>query len=89
MDKVNVKDKDVVVPGEVLATGMDNFPGIGTYRDGENIIASRLGLVNIDGRTIKLIPLSGRYSPKKYDIIICKVVDVSISGWRLDTNSPY
>ena len=89
MSKINVKDKDITVPGEVLAVGMDSFPGIGTYREGENIIASKLGLVQLDGRTIKLIPLSGRYIPKKYDTIICKVIDVSMNGWRLDTNSPY
>jgi len=89
MSQINVKDKDIAVPGEVLAVGMDSFPGIGTYREGENIIAAKLGLVQLDGRTIKLIPLSGRYIPKKYDTIICKVIDVSFSGWRLDTNSPY
>ncbi|MCH8003632.1 MAG: RNA-binding protein [Nanoarchaeota archaeon] len=89
MSKINVKDKDIVVPGEVLAVGMDSFPGIGTYRGGENIISAMLGLVQLDGRTIKLIPLSGRYIPKKYDTIICKVTDVNMSGWRLDINSPY
>ena len=89
MSKMNIKDKDIVVPGEILAVGMDSFPGPGSYREGDNIIASRLGLVQLDGRTIKLIPLSGRYIPKNYDIIIGKVVDVNISGWRLDTNSPY
>ena len=89
MSKINVKDKDIVVPGEVLAVGMESFPGIGTYREKENIIAARLGLVQLDGRTIKLIPLSGRYIPKKYDMIICEVIDVNFSGWRLDTNSAY
>ena len=89
MSKINVKDKDIAVPGEILAVGMDSFPGIGTYREGENIIAAMLGLVQLDGRTIKLIPLSGRYIPQKYDTIICKVIDVSMNGWRLDTNSPY
>jgi len=89
MTKVIVKEKDIVVPGETLAIGMDNLPGQGTYREGENIIASRLGLVQLDGRAIKLIPLSGRYIPKRGDTIICKVIDVSFSGWRLDTNSPY
>ncbi len=89
MSKINVKNKDIAVPGEILAVGMDSFPGIGTYREKENIIASRLGLVMIEGRTIKLIPLSGRYIPKKYDTIICKVIDVNFNGWRLDTNSPY
>jgi len=89
MSKINVKDKDIAVPGEVLAVGMESFPGIGTYREKENIIAARLGLVQLDGRTIKLIPLSGRYIPKKYDMIICEVIDVNFSGWRLDTNSAY
>ncbi len=89
MSSINVKDKDIVVPGEALAVGMDVLPGAGTYRNGENIVSARLGLVQIEGRTIKLIPLSGRYIPKNYDTIICKVIDVSISGWRLDTNSPY
>ena len=89
MGKINVNDKDIVVPGETLAVGMDNFPGQGTYREGENIVASRLGLAQLDGRTIKLIPLSGRYIPKKFDTIICKVTDVTVNGWRLETNSPY
>ena len=89
MSEIKIKDKEISVPGETLATGMDILPGMGTYRNGEKILANRLGLVSIDGRTIKLIPLSGRYIPKTGDTIICKVIDVSFSGWRLDTNSAY
>jgi len=87
--KLLVKDKDIVVPGETLAEGMDNLPGTGTYRNENNIVAGRLGLVSIDGRTIKLILLSGKYAPKRGDTIICKVIDVSFNGWRLDTNCAY
>src|SRR3989338_4674510 len=89
MSEIKIKEKEIAVPGEQLAQGMDILPGHGTYRDGENIIAKRLGLATIDGRTIKLIPLSGRYIPKTGDTVICKVIDVSFSGWRLDTNSAY
>lgn len=89
MSEINVKDKEISVPGEILAVGMDVLPGNGTYRDGERIIANRLGLSMVEGRTIKLIPLSGRYIPKTNDTIICKVIDVGFSGWRLDTNSAY
>lgn len=89
MSKIIVQDKSISVPGETLAVGMDMLPGSGTYREGEAIKAGRLGLAMIDGRTIKLIPLSGRYIPKTGDTIICKVIDVSFSGWRLDTNSAY
>lgn len=89
MSKIIVNDKEIAVPGEMLALGMDVLPGQGTYREGEKIVANRLGLASIDGRTIKLIPLSGRYSPKTGDTIICKVIDVGFSGWRMDTNSAY
>ncbi len=89
MSTMLVNDKEIVVPGETLATGMDVLPGQGTYRNGEKIIANKLGLVTIEGRTIKLISLSGRYIPKTGDTIICKVIDVSFNGWRLDTNSAY
>src|SRR3989344_2044259 len=89
MTKLLVNEKDVVVPGELLVEGMDYLPGFGTYREGDNIYSGRLGLVTLDGRTIKLLKLSGRYSPKRNDTIICKVVDVNFSGWRLETNSPY
>lgn len=89
INKLSVKNKDIVVPGEILAEGMGNLPGHGTYREGEKIIAGRVGLVSIISRTIKLIPLSGKYIPRKGDVIICKVIDVGFSGWRVDTNSAY
>ena len=79
MPNIKVNEKDISVPGETLAIGMDVLPGSGTYRDGEKIIANRLGLAAIEGRTIKLIPLSGRYSPKTGDTIICKVIDVGFN----------
>lgn len=89
MSKLLAKEKDVAVPGETLAEGMDYLPGTGTYREGEKIIASRLGLTSIDGRAIKLIPLSGRYLPKRGDTIVGEVQDVLMSGWRIDTKSAY
>src|SRR3989338_7307639 len=89
MSEVLVKEKEITVPGETLVIGMDMLPGNGTYRDGEKIVANVLGLATIDGRTIKLIPLAGRYIPKTGDTIICKVIDVGFNGWRLDTSSAY
>jgi len=82
--EILVKEKDIVVPGELLARGMESLPGFGTYREGDNIIAKQVGLLSLSGRIIRVIPLSGRYVPKKEDLIIGKVVDVSFSGWRVD-----
>ncbi len=89
MTGITVQHKAVVVPGEVLCEDMGFLPGSGTYRQDERIYAERLGLVNIDGRMIKIIPLSGKYMPKRDDVIICKVIDITLNGWRLDTNSAY
>jgi exosome complex component RRP4 len=83
------KDKEIVVPGEVLATGLDYLPGYGAYRDGDKIHANMLGLTSVDGRTIKLIPLAGKYVPKRGDVIIAKVFDILFSGWRCELNSAY
>jgi exosome complex component RRP4 len=88
-DEIKVKGKDIVVPGEVVAVGMGYLPSKGTYREGDKIVASRLGMAHVDGKVIKIIPLSGRYQPKPGDIIIARVIDVLFSGWKLNTNTAY
>ena len=88
-EEVLVKDKEIVVPGETIATGMSFLPGKGAYREEEKIIAQRLGMISVDGKVIKLIPLSGAYIPKIKDRIIGKVIDVLMTGWRVDIKSPY
>jgi len=84
MGELIINDKEVVIPGEVIATGMDYLPAGGVFREQENIIAMQLGLVSVSGRLIKLIPLSGRYIPKNGDTVIGKVVDIGFSGWRVE-----
>ncbi len=88
-EKLFVQDKSVVVPGEVLAQGLSYLPGNGTYRVNERIIANKLGLLNMEGKVMKTIPLAGRYLPKRNDVIVGRVLDILMSGWRLEINSPY
>jgi len=89
MSEVKVQDKSIVVPGEVLAEGMDYLPSQGTYRSGNTIVAQRLGVLNVEGKVFKIIPLSGKYLPKRNDIIIGKIVEILISGWRMEINCAY
>jgi len=84
-----VKDKQVAVPGDVLADDLGFIPGFGTYRNNHNLMCSRLGLVNIEGKVIKVIPLSGRYLPRRNDVVIGRVFDILMMGWRVNINSPY
>lgn len=88
-DALKVKNREIVVPGEVLAEGMGFLPSKGTYREDKIIKAQRLGIISIDQKVIKLIPLTGAYVPKTGDKIIAKVIDIMISAWRLDTRSAY
>lgn len=89
MSELLVKEKSVVVPGEELANGMDYLPSEGTYRQGEIIRANKLGLVMLEGRALRIVPVSGVYLPKRGDVIIGKVVDITYSGWMFDVNCAY
>ncbi|MDP4012993.1 MAG: exosome complex RNA-binding protein Rrp4 [Candidatus Nanoarchaeia archaeon] len=84
MSNLLIKDRDIVVPGEVLAEGMDYLPSGGAFREGEKIIASQLGLVYLANRVIKLIPLTGKYTPKRGDTIIGRIVEMTFSNWFVD-----
>ncbi|MBI2669339.1 KH domain-containing protein [Candidatus Woesearchaeota archaeon] len=83
------KERDIVIPGEALAEGMDYLPGENTYRESEKIYSKVLGLASITGRVLKVTSLSGPYIPRVGDKIICKVTDITFSGWRIDTNTAY
>lgn len=89
MSELLVKNKDLVVPGQVIAKGMDYLPSQGTYRNKEEVIANRTGMISVEGKVLKSMPVAGRYLPKKDDVIIGKVEDILVSGWRFDINSPY
>jgi exosome complex component RRP4 len=82
-------ERTIVIPGEVVAEGMDNLPGENTYRENDKIYAKVLGLKNISNRVVKITPLAGPYIPKAGDKIIGKIIDVTMSGWRVETGTAY
>lgn len=84
MGKLLVEDKEIVVPGQVVAEGMDFLPSKGVIREEDKLVASRIGLISLSGRFVKLIPLTGKYIPKENDFVIGKVVGWGFSGWRVD-----
>ena len=90
MGNIMFKEKDLVVPGDILAEGMDYLPSGGCIRDNDKIVANHLGLVTLENnRFVKVIPLTGKYIPKIGDTVIGQVVDMSFSGWYLNINGPY
>jgi len=89
MSKLLFEERQVVIPGDALAEGMDFLPGKGAFREGEHIISSRVGLLNISGRILNVMPLSGRYVPRRDDIVIGYVRDMSYSSWFVDVGYAY
>ena len=83
MGELLFKERDIVIPGEELAKGMDYIPGDASFREEESIFSSKLGLVTLSGRLIKVIPLKGKYIPKEGDNIIGSISDITLSGWRV------
>jgi len=79
-----VKEKEVVIPGQILAEGMEYLPGQGAFRENDKLISKGIGVVNISGRFVKIIPLSGRYVPKEGDTVIGIVKDMTYSSWFVD-----
>jgi len=87
--QVLVKERELVTPGDVLATGLDFLPSSGCYRENNKIKAKLLGLAKIKNRFIGIIPLSGVYVPRPGDGIVGFVKDMQSTSWIIDINSPY
>lgn len=84
-----VKERQLVIPGETLANGLDFLPSSGCYREDNEIKAKLLGLVRLKDRFIGIIPLAGVYVPKLGDGVIGFVEDMQNTLWVIDINSPY
>lgn len=85
---IYVENKDLVIPGDVLADE-DFYSGRGTFKENGQICSSLMGLVSLRNKKISVIPLKSKYVPKKGDVVIGKIEDVRFSMWDVDINSPY
>jgi exosome complex component RRP4 len=83
-NELQIQDRQVVVPGDLIAEGMSFLPGDGTYREENKVYSSRLGLLSVEGKVLKIVNLAGPYTPKKGDKVIGTVEDILFSGWRVN-----
>lgn len=63
--------------------------GFNSYKEGEKIYASVVGLAEMRNENISVIPLRGCYMPYIDDVVIGEVVEVVSTAWMLDIKSPY
>ncbi|MFA5364550.1 MAG: exosome complex RNA-binding protein Rrp4 [Candidatus Bathyarchaeia archaeon] len=79
--------KQLVTPGDLLAEG-DYVSGDSTYQENGKIFATRLGLVDYDGKRVHVVALKAFYVPAPGDTVVGKVVETTSSGWILDIKAP-
>jgi len=77
-------NRKIITPGETIVKGEEFLPGEGTRREKEDIVASRYGLTDISEKLVRVIPLSGVYTPRRGNVIIGEVVDITFNGWLID-----
>src|SRR3972149_11834432 len=81
------KKRIVVIPGEVIASGEDFLPGEGAKREGNDVISIRFGLAEEAGRMIKVISITGAFVPRRNNVVIGRVTDITFHGWLIDIDS--
>ena len=81
-------ERKPIIPGEVIVKGDRYLPGEGTEKMGENIIALRYGLAEEIKGLVKVIPLSGVYLPRRGNVVIGKVENISLNGWFVKIGTP-
>ena len=77
-----------VIPGDVITSGPFR-PEQNVVLEGNNIIATSVGISEIYEDSVKVIPLTGKYIPKINDLVIGKVISHTSLSWELDVNSCY
>lgn len=77
-------DRKIIIPGEVIVKGENFLPGEGTEKKAEGIVALRFGLAEESNKLVKVIPLSGTYAPRRGNIVIGKVENITFNGWVIN-----
>jgi exosome complex component RRP4 len=80
--------RQIVIPGDLLAEN-GYQAGLNTYKVENKIYAYTVGLIEIKGNRIDIIPIHGCYVPKVGDMVIGKIIDYGSNMWAVDINSPY
>ena len=81
-------ERKIVIPGEVIVSGDNYLPGEGTAKKGNDIVAHRYGLAEEVARLVKIIPLSGVYQPRRGNVVIGKITNITFNGWLIDIGCP-
>ncbi len=77
-------DRKIVIPGEMIIESEDFLPGDSTEKRDGKIFALKYGLAEEQNNLIKVIPLSGVYNPRRGNVVVGKVENITFNGWHID-----
>jgi exosome complex component RRP4 len=83
-----VERKQLVAPGEILAQGK-YVSGENVHREDDRLFSSKVGVVEIDGDRLGVVPVKGCYIPHVNDTVVGRIADIGMSGWMVDIDAPY
>ena len=85
-----MSERKIIIPGEVIVKGDNYLPGEGTEKKGKGneIVAVRYGLAEEVNKLVKVIPLSGIYQPRRGNLVIGQVENITFNGWVINIDSP-
>lgn len=76
--------RKIIIPGEIIVSGNDYLPGEGTERRSQDIVALKYGLAEESNKLVRVIPLSGTYMPRRGNVVIGRVENITFNGWVID-----
>jgi exosome complex component RRP4 len=75
-----------VLPGDLIVRG--NYPPApNTYQFEDGLHSLKVGLSEIEGKNVRVIPLAGKYIPRPDDLVVGVIVDMNAFAWSVDINS--
>lgn len=80
--------RKMVLPGEFIVEG-DIRMGGGVFREDNRIYSSVMGLLDLKENFVKVIPLTGRYTPKVNDFVVGEIEDMDFSSWYVTIGAAY
>lgn len=81
--------REIVIPGDLVDDSGRLRPGQNTYREGDRIYATRLGVRTVRGDRVNVVQLAGRYEPQRGDMVIGTVVEVGPSNWYIKVGAAH
>jgi exosome complex component RRP4 len=80
--------REIVIPGQLLADGRYRS-SMGTYQKEDKVYSAVVGLAELRGNTVKVVPLQGVYIPREGDLVVGTITMVAGNNWKIDIGGPY